>query len=306
MNRLLAPCLALSLTLLLAAPAAMADAPDSGTCRIGLALGSGGAGGLAHIAMLRVFDDLGIEPDVISGSSIGAVIGALYAAGLSGDEVYDIFGDFGGSSLDALSKLMSPTAELGLKDLFRLGFSNGGVIDASGFIDFIKSKVEARTFSELAIALKLVATDYWTGDMIVLDSGDLFTAVEASMAVPALFAPVPHGDALLIDGGTSNPLPYDLLMDECDLVVAVDVSGSRKHENGDHPPITEMLFSTFEIMQQSLINSRRQNGDADIYIKPDTHNVRLLHFNRIETILEQAKPAAEALREALVERLGLE
>lgn len=306
MKATVAACLTLFLCLTTLGPAALGDAPDRDRPSVGLALGSGGAGGLAHIAMLRVFDDLGVEPAVIAGSSIGAVIGVLYAAGLSADEVYDIFDDFGGSNLDALSRLMKPGADLGLTELLRSGLRDGGLIDAGGFIDFIRSKVEARSFDDLAIPLRVVVTDYWTGEMIVLDSGDLFQAVQASMAVPGLFSPVKHDDALLIDGGTSNPLPYDILMDDCDIVVAVDVSGSRKHENGERPPITDMLFSTFEIMQQSIIASRRLNGDADVYIKPDTHDIRLLHFNRIDSILEQAEPAANALRAALVERLGLE
>lgn len=285
---------------------AMGDDTDAERPSIGVALGSGGAGGLAHIAMLRVFDDLDIEVDMISGTSIGAVIGVLYASGLSADEIYDIFDDFGGSNLDALSRLMSPSSELGLSDLLKIGLSDGGLIDASGFIDFIKSKVEARTFEDLVTPLQVVATDYWTGDMIVLNSGDLFLAIEASMAVPALFTPVTLGDALLVDGGTSNPLPYDLLTDDCDVVVAVDVSGSRKRSSAEHPPFTEMLFSTFEIMQQSIVTARQRNGEADIYIKPDIQGIRLLQFNRIETIFEQAQPAASELRKALVERLGLE
>ena len=285
---------------------ATADRTEADRPSIGLALGSGGAGGLAHIAMLQVFDEIGVEIDMIAGTSIGAVIGVLYAAGLSADEVYDVFDDFGGSNLDALSRMVSPNAELSLTNLLRIGLSDGGLIDAGGFIDFIKSKVEARTFEELAIPLKVVATDYWTGDMIVLTSGDLFLAIKASMAVPALFSPVKLDDALLIDGGTSNPLPYDLLTDDCDLVVAVDVSGSRKRTNGKQPALTEMLFSTFEIMQQSIVTSRRRSGDADIYIKPDTDEIRLLHFNRIEEILEKAQPAADELRQALVDHLGLE
>lgn len=299
-------CVTVMLCLTLLGGSAMSDDSKADRPSVGLALGSGGAGGLAHIGMLQVFDELGVEPDLIAGTSIGAVIGVLYAAGLSADEVYDVFDDFAGSNLDALSELMSPSAELGLTDLLKIGLSNGGLIDASGFINFIKSKVEARTFEDLATPLKVVTTDYWTGEMIVLDSGDLFLAVEASMAVPGLFAPVKFGNALLVDGGTSNPLPHDLLTDACDIVVAVDVSGSRKRMNGEQPPLTDMLFSTFEIMQQSIVTARQRNGAADIYIKPDIRDVRLLQFNRIETILDQARPAADELREALQERLGLE
>ena len=274
---------------------AQAAAPPS----IGLALGSGGAGGLAHIAMLRVFDDLEIAPDRIAGTSIGAVIGALYAAGLSADQVYAIFEDFGGSSLDALYTLMTPSAELTLGDLLDTDINAGGLLDPSGFLDFLATKIEARTFEELSIPLDIVATDYWSGEPVVLSDGDLFLAIRASMVVPGLFSPAEHGEQLLVDGGMSNPLPYDLLTGRHDLVVAIDVSGSRAPDGGSERGMTDLLFSTFEIMQRSTIAARMHSVRPDIYVRPDTNDVRLLQFNRIDTILEHAGPATAELRQQL-------
>jgi NTE family protein len=293
--------------LVLCSPASLAgeDAPDAARPTIGLALGSGGAGGLAHIAMLRVFDELEIAPDRIAGASIGAVIGALYAAGLSGDEIHGIFDDFGGSSLDALSTLMTPSAELTLGDLLDSDIDNGGLLDPSGFLDFLATKIEARTFEELSIPLDVVATDYWSGAQVVLSEGDLFMAIRASMAVPGLFSPVEHGEQLLLDGGMSNPLPYDLLTDRHDLVVAIDVSGTRVPDGATERGMTDLLFSAFGIMQQSIIAARMLSVRPDIYLKPDTNDVRLLQFNRIESILEHAGPAAEELRERLEETLAI-
>ncbi|HET98761.1 MAG TPA: patatin-like phospholipase family protein [Desulfurivibrio alkaliphilus] len=273
---------------------------------IGLALGSGGAGGLAHIAMLQVFDDLGIKPERIAGTSIGAVIGALYAAGLSAEEIRGIFDEFGGSSLDALSHLIGPSAELTLGDLLKIDIDNGGLFDSSGFIRFLAGKIEARRFEDLVIPLEIVATDYWTGEMVVLDRGDLLAAVQASMAVPGLFSPVARGEQLLIDGGTSNPLPFDLLKDRHELVVAIDVSGSRAQHTGNQVDLTDLLFNTFKIMQQSLIAARMRAAEPDIYIKPEISNIRLLHFNRIKTVLEQAQPAAEQLQRRLSQALAAE
>ncbi|WP_440997004.1 patatin-like phospholipase family protein [Arhodomonas sp. SL1] len=269
---------------------------------IGLALGSGGAGGLAHIAVLQAFDDLGVKPDRIAGTSIGAVMGALYAGGMSAQEIRAVFATYGGTGFEAFSRLLDPSAELTLGDLLRVDIADGGLIESSGFLAFLAGKVEARKFAELEIPLEVVATDYWSGETVVLDSGDLFDAVAASMAVPGLFSPVPHGDQLLIDGGTSNPLPSDLLDGRYDIVIAVDVSGTRRRggpEEGDG--LSDVVFNTFEIMQQSIIAARRRVSEPDIYLKPDTGGVRLLHFHRIETILEQARPAAERLKAALRE-----
>jgi NTE family protein len=268
---------------------------------IGLALGSGGAGGLAHISMLQVFDDLNLKPDQIVGSSIGAVIGALYAAGLSAEQIIEIFDEFGGSKLDALSHLALSNAELNLSDLFDVDIDNGGLIDSSAFLDFLAGKIEARTFKDLKIPMQVVATDYWSGETIVLSEGDLFTAIKASIAVPGLFSPVPHGKRLLIDGGTSNPLPFDLLSKNHDLVIAIDVTGSRASADKTKVELTKVYFNTFEIMQQSIIAAKMRHQKPDVYIKPDTSNIRLLHFNRLKQILKQAQPAADKLKQEILQ-----
>lgn len=267
---------------------------------IGLALGSGGAGGLAHIAILQVFDDLKLKPDQIVGTSIGAVIGVLYAAGLSATEIEKIFDQFGGSKLDALSHLALSDAELNLSDLFDVDIDNGGLIDSSAFLDFLADKIKARTFEDLKIPMGVVATDYWSGETIVLSEGDLFTAIKASIAVPGLFSPVPHGEQLLIDGGTSNPLPFDLLSDNHDLIIAIDVTGSRAPADKTKVELAKVYFNTFEIMQQSIISARMSHQKPDVYIKPDISNIRLLHFNRLKQTLKQAQPAAEKLKQELL------
>ena len=123
------------------------------------------------------------------------------------------------------------------------------------------------------------------------------------MAVPGLFSPVQLGKRLLIDGGTSNPLPFDHLVKRHELTIAIDVTGSREYRGNKQTDWMEMFFSTFEIMQQSIIAVRKENSRPDIYIKPDIQDVRLLHFNRIESIMEQAAPAAEQLRKELIKQL---
>lgn len=285
----------LALALPLEAPAAGARAP----AHVGIALGSGGAGGLAHIAMLEVFDDLGIRPACIAGTSIGAVIGSLYAAGLPAKEIRKVFQQFAGSNLDVLSSVVMGEVEIDLGALMNLDLDNGGLIDAEGFVGFLAEQTEARSFADLKIPLQVVATDFWSGDSVVLSDGDLFEAVKASMAVPGMFSPVERGGRLLIDGGTSNPLPWDLLAECADLVVAVDVSTLKEPDDGAGAEMLDVLFGTFSIMQRSLVAEKRRRSEPDIFVRPDTTGVRLLHFNRIDQVLEQARPEAERLREAL-------
>ncbi len=254
--------LALAPWTLVSSAAAESDPPRPS---IGLALGSGGAGGLAHIAMLEVFETLSLQPAAISGSSIGAENGASWT------------------------------------DLLDLG--NDSILDADGFLEFVGERIEAREFSELVIPLKIVATDYWTGETVTLEEGDLFEAIKASMAVPGLFAPVEAGDRLLIDGGVSNPLPWDVLGDH-DVVVAIDVTGVREPSPEGAPGITELLFKSFEIMQQSLISQMRAATPPDLYLKPALEDIRLLHFDRVDEVLSQAQPAAKELHDRLQELIS--
>lgn len=287
----------LSLTLCLTT-AACADTLVSESDEPALALGSGGAGGLAHIAMLGVFDELERRPAHIAGTSIGAVIGALYAAGLSAEEIEALFRDFDGDGMDVVSGFWN--SELDLTDLLDSGLDEGGVLDPQGFLDYLAEQVEARRFEDLEIPLSVTATDFWSGEVVVIEEGDLFEALAASMAVPGLFKPVERGDQLLLDGGLSDPLPYLRLMESHATVIAVDVSGTRE-PGSEETGLTKFLFKSFEVMQQSIIRQMRQQGEPDLYLKPNTEGIRLLHFNRLSDILEKAEPEADRLREFLAD-----
>ena len=286
------------------AAALVATAPDAPRRpTIGLALGSGGANGLAHIAILQVFDDLGIVPDRIAGTSIGAVIGGLYAAGLSAEEIHDIFDDVAGSPLDAVSGLAE--SDLKLRQLLPFRREEAGLLDSRGFLRFLASHTEVRDFAALRIPLEVVATDYWTADSVVLDAGPLFPAIGASMAVPGLFVPVRHGERLLIDGGTTNPLPFDLLEGEVDLIIAVDVSGDQPSDEGEEIGLTDMLFNSFKITQKAIIRQSLRYQPPDLYLRPETRGVRLLHFHRLDEILRQTAPDAARLRAWLERRQAM-
>jgi NTE family protein len=269
--------------------------------RIGLALGSGGAAGLAHIAILKAFDEAGQRPSRIAGSSIGAIIGVLYAAGLSGAEIEALFGEFGGSGFDLLGKLASGENGISLTDMIDLDLGDGGLVDPGPFFDFLAEHIKARSFSDLEIPMRVVSTDYFSGESVVFEDGDLFEALRASMAVPGLFQPVTRNGDLLVDGGISNPLPWDQLGDDVDFIVAVDVSGQRETTDPGSVPANELLFKTFELMQQSIVRERLKADPPDLYLRPEVEGIRLLHFHRVDEILEQAQPAAERLRQSLAD-----
>ncbi|MEE4304968.1 MAG: patatin-like phospholipase family protein [Wenzhouxiangella sp.] len=288
---------------------ASADTPEQACPEpdVALVLGSGGAAGLAHIAMLRVFEEQGIRPREIAGTSIGAIIGTLYAAGMPVDEIEALFREFGESALNPFAGMFSGGGPPSLRDLIEIDLGNGSLLDSNRFVEFAAERMDAESFDDLALPMSIVATDFWSGEARVFDSGELLPALRASMAVPGVFAPIESGDDLLIDGGASNPLPTNLVADH-DVIVAIDVTGSRRPDSGEQPNISDLLFSSFEIMQQSILRARLREHPADIYIKPGLDDIRMLHFDRVDEILERTRPAArelaERLRELTAQRCG--
>lgn len=291
---------AFSLVFALAARPGLAQESVCTEPDVALVLGSGGAAGLAHIAMLRVFEEQGIRPKEIAGTSIGAIIGTLYAAGMSVDEIEALFREFGESALNPFAGLFSGEGPPSLRDLIEIDLANGSLLDSNRFVEFAAERMDAESFDDLELPMSIVATDFWSGEARVFDSGELLPALRASMAVPGVFAPIESGDDLLIDGGASNPLPTNLVADH-DVIVAIDVTGSRRPDSGEQPNISDLLFSSFEIMQQSILRARLREHPADIYIKPGLDGIRMLHFDRVDEILERTRPAARELSERLNE-----
>jgi NTE family protein len=255
---------------------------------IGLALGGGGARGLCHIAFLKVFDELGIRPKVISGTSIGAVIGSFYAAGLSADEMTNLLERVG---FVELTKMM---------DLNIL--SDTALLKGKGVEEFIEENLPVNTFNECRIPLKIVAADFWKREQVIFESGDLIEAIRASMSLPAVFEPVKHEQRVLIDGGAVNPVPYDIIRDDCDICIAIDVSGKREPKKPNAlPNMFECVLSTFEIMQDSILRCKNLRDTPHIYIKPDLVNIGVLEFFKYKHILKCVETDVQAFRKALIQ-----
>lgn len=266
--------------------------------RIGVALGGGGAKGLAHIPMLEALDDLGIKPHRIAGTSIGAIIGALYASGLSGAEIRALVEQFLVKD-DQASHLIALPRSLRWLDFIDPALDDGGLLDSSDFITFLGETMPARRFRDLQIPLKVMTADLWSGEAVVLESGELLPALQASMALPGIFPPVDHAGRLLVDGGVANPLPYDLLTDECDVVVAIDVSGDGKLDDGDALSFMGVLFHSFHTMSGNILAAKLEQQKPDIHIRPHITNVRVLEFYKAEQVFAQALPGKRSLEKAL-------
>ena len=266
--------------------------------KIGLALGGGGARGLAHIQVLEVLDELGLRPHSISGTSIGAVMGALYASGFSGVEIRELVGDLMMRRPEKFTDILTRRDLLKWVELIDPAFHRGGLLKGEKFIRFLSESMECSTFEGLQVPLHVVTTDFRTGKETVFSSGDLLSAVRASMAIPGVFAPVERDGKMLVDGGLVDPLPYTLLSKDCDVVIAVDVSGSLEKDE-KRPDFFDAVLGSFEIVQSSLIAEQLRNNPPEIYLKPDLRGVRILEFNKAAQVFEQSSPIKDELRNRL-------
>ncbi|MBK1734590.1 patatin [Halorhodospira abdelmalekii] len=297
---------------------AQADATDSDRAprsadhkeqpRIGLALGSGGARGLSHIVIFEVLESLGLQPHRISGCSIGAIMGALYAAGLPAEKIRKEIKEL---VVDPEEGWFTSVVRADWRkwlSFLELSGRDGGLVESDAFVDHLRKISGVKDFADLKIPLQIVATDYWEREMVLFEQeGPLWPAVQASMAMPSLFSPVEHNGKVLVDGGLTNPLPYDLLFDDCDLIIAVNVLGTRK-QKGDkalqNPSYFENIFNTFQVMQYSILREKERRKAPDFLVSPQVSDIRVLDFHRFEDILKQAQPCADALRADLEKALG--
>lgn len=279
--------------------------------RIGLALGSGSARGWAHIGVIRALAEAGIVPDIVCGTSIGALVGAAYVDG----EL---------DRLEQWSKSLTLQTVVGFLD-FSLG---GGLIKGEKLIEFFRSQFVDVPISELPLPFAAVATDLQTGREVWLQEGMVSDAVRSSIALPGLFTPVEREGRWLVDGGLVNPVPVSLCRAMgADLVIAVDLNSdivgkhlrkahASKAPSPDHsvgvgetvlariqsgmetlgiagskaannrPSMLDVLASSINIMQARITRSRLAGDPADVLISPRLAEFGLMEFHRAATAIE--------------------
>jgi NTE family protein len=274
--------------------------------RIGLALGGGGARGLAHIAVLEVFDELGLKPSMIAGTSIGAIYGAAYASGMTAAQIRAMTEETLGDRFGMVRQLLSARSDP-IGRLFRVLPRRASLLNPQAIVDLILPSRMPRTFEALQIPLKVTATDLASQTGIVIDRDDLETAIAASIAIPVLFSPVERDGMTLLDGGMVNPCPYDLLAGACDITVAIDVSGAASERAFDgSPTVMETVVQATQILQKSITRERLKHQPPDIYIDVDLDQFGALEFYKPREILAAAAPVKDQLRRRISRVVGAE
>jgi NTE family protein len=287
--------------------------------RVGLALGSGSARGWAHIGVIRALEEAGIQPDVVCGTSIGALVGAAYAAG----------------ELDRLEQWVQGLSVKDIVTFMDVSFS-GGLFKGERLVDFFRKHFADRSIEELLTPFAAVATVLHTGAERWLRRGSTLDAVRASIALPGLFAPVIYEGAVLVDGGLVNPVPVSLARAMgADVVIAVDLGSDilgrhlrserstegpsalinemirklqgnvglpvkeRTVERPHMPTVFEVLASSINIMQVRIARSRMAGEPPDVTVTPRLAHLRLLDFHRSQEAIEEGRCAVDRAAQTL-------
>jgi NTE family protein len=284
--------------------------PEHERPRIGLVLGGGGARGAAHIGVLRELERLRIPVDVIAGTSMGAIVGGLYASGMSAAELEELVGslDWTGALIDKPDRedlsfrRKQDDAQFPID--FEVGVRGTDLVLPKGVIqgqklDTLLRELTSRTtriadFDDLPIPFRAIASDIERGEAYVMGKGDLALSIRASMSVPGVFAPVRMDDRLLVDGGIVGNLPVDVMQRlGVDVVIAVDVEFPlySRDELGSALTISEQMLTI--LIRKETLRQIDRLGESDVLIRPDLGTYGSTNFG---DIVETIEPGAAATR----------
>ncbi|MDE7379757.1 MAG: patatin-like phospholipase family protein [Clostridia bacterium] len=225
--------------------------------KIGLALGSGGSRGVAHLGVLKALEEEGIRPDYIAGCSMGSVVGAGYAKGLSVEEMFSMV-----TQLKAIHLI-----DLSAVPITRLALFKGNKMQR-----LLLSKIGKMDFSELKIPFRCVASDLYSGKLVTLSEGDVSEAVRASSSMPTIFPPVKSHGKLLIDGGVLCRVPTQQVREMgADVVIAVDVLDNTGEEVKEIKNVITMIARIFDMMDYNGSQMKKQltTDDKEVWVVPE-------------------------------------
>ncbi len=274
---------------------------ESSTPRIGLALGGGGVRGFAHIPILEALDEVGLKPCIIAGTSIGALIGALYASGMSGREIRTWVRQGTVSKADRWRDLARKKDELW--SWFRAivpDFRGRGLLRSERIVRRLLKETGIDSFEALPVPLSITATDLRRRRAVVISSGPLAPALQASMAIPGVFAPVLLEGAELVDGGVMNLVPLEMVKGRCGFTVAVNVArpparGGRKAR----PGLWDLVWQSIDLMQLAQLDHALRRMPPGLLVEPPVGDVPVLRFDLAEEVMTRAGPTARAVRRKL-------
>jgi len=285
--------------------------------RIGLVLSGGGARGAAHVGVIRTLERMHIPIDAVAGTSMGAVVGGLYAAGLSGDEIDAVFRALDWQDLirdraprrDLVYRRKQDDRNILAKGALGVRADEGiklplGLVQGQKITQVLRSTTlrvaDVRDFDRLPTPFRALATDLETGDPVVLRSGDLATVLRASMSAPGVLAPVEINGRLLVDGGLVDNLPVQLAREMgVDVLIVVDVSFPLATRDGLESPLDVTNQMIGIMVRRRTLESKAGLGRDDVLIEPDLGHMTALEFSRVPQVMTAGETAALRLGDRL-------
>lgn len=238
----------------------------------GLTLSGGGARGIAHIGVLKALEEFNMQPDVISGSSAGALVGVLYAAGCTSEEIYGF--------------IRNKT----LYSIVKMGIPDKGMMELGYFRDIIKNKIPHNSFDQLPIPFYVAVTNLNKGGCEIVHSGDqLADYVLASATIPLVFKPIPINGHLYVDGGVINNLPVEPIRDKCDILIGVNVNTINYIQQVSG--IRNVGMRCLDISLMEHVQSRLHR--CDVIIEPEVSKYNMFDLQHADAIFEEGYKAAK-------------
>jgi NTE family protein len=267
---------------------------------VGLALGGGAARGLAHIVVLEALDDMGVRPALIAGCSIGALFGAAYASGLSGREIREhALSVLGTPGKAARQMFFSKSASGRHSRPINFSLFRPVTLNGLALVRLVSPPGTAARIEDTVLPFVVNSTDFYAGREVTVQTGDLETAVAASIAIPGVISAPKLNGRLMVDGAYTNPVPMNQLRSHrCDILLAVDVTGMPVPEHREPGPANLMLGST-QIMQKRIVQQECAAIKPEVLITPDIDRFAAHDFLKIKEILAATVPVREQVKRQL-------
>lgn len=246
--------------------------------KLGIAFGGSGAQGIASIAYIKALEALQIKPDIVSGTGVGAVVAAMYAAGMTGENMTHFLQEinFPGSK--------RPINVAKVKD------AKYGILDGLGLEEYYQMVVPIKVFDRLYFPLKIVAANWTTGQQVVFDSGNVGPAVRSAVSVPGVFMPHEVNGELLMDGSCLNPVPFDVIRDDCSVLVAIDPQVNEGE--GAAALVYDVISGAFNAAKKALTVEKQRTCKVDLFESFVVDEFSMYDFAFFNEIIEATEEKA--------------
>lgn len=261
--------------------------------RIGLALGAGGARGLAHLVLVEALDELGLKPAAIAGASIGAVVGAPYAWGVSGRDLRAHALGIARDRAGVMARALEARADAAR------WWAGPMLLDGEKLLAAFWPAGAPERIEDLPIPFAAAATDFYGRCGALLGAGPLRSAVAASMAIPGLVKPVERDGKALVDGALVDPAPYESLMKVCDVVIACDVIGGPTPGEAASPDRLSALFGATQILQHAVLNEKLKRAPPHLLLRPQVDRFKALDFFSAPRIVRAVDAEREGMKRSI-------